>query len=72
MSPASLLTVLDLATDLVGVATKIPGAVERVRAWVEGDGERPDDVLGELPDGTRNHIEQARIEKLAAGGTGGA
>lgn len=60
-----VLEALELATNLASVATKIPDAIERVKAFVEGRGESPDDVLGELPDLSRNHVEQARIEALA-------
>lgn len=54
-----------LAGELAEVATKIPGAVERVRDFIEGRGVTPDDVLVELTDLSRNHVEMARVEALA-------
>lgn len=61
-----------LAAKLADAASKLPGAVERVKGYVEGIIERKDvdDVLAELDDLERNHVEQARIDRLAAGGSG--
>lgn len=61
-----------LAADLASLAAKVPDAIERVREFIETGADVAGDVLLELPDLSRNHIEQARIERLAAGGTGGA
>jgi hypothetical protein len=54
-----------LASDLVTVAKEIPDAVEQVRAWVDGGAAVPTAVLDALPDLSRNHVEQARIDRLA-------
>lgn len=54
---------LALATALARVAGKIPDAVDRVSSWL-GGGDRPDDVLAELPSLEANRLEMARIEAL--------
>ena len=67
MSPASA---AELVVSVVKLATEAPAALGRIRAWLEGEGERPDEDLAALPDLTKNHLELAALE-LRAKGTGG-
>lgn len=63
----------ELAAIVGGIATAakaVPDAIEKIDRWVNGDGEVPLDVLPELPDFTKNHLEHAAmIERARRAGT---
>lgn len=66
MSPTET---IELVGALAALATKGSDAISRVHDWVKGDGEAPLDVLPELPDFTRNHLEHvAMIERARKAG----
>ena len=54
-----------LVGQLVEVASKVPDALSKIHDWVNGGGEPPADVLPELHETTRNHLEHAAMIQRA-------
>lgn len=57
---------LDLAALIAALASasaKIPDALDQVHSWMNGGGPKPNDVLAELPDLSRNDLELAAMRK---------
>lgn len=54
-----------IVADLIEVAAKVPDALAKIHAWVNGGEAAPLDVLPELPDLTRNHLEHAAMIQRA-------
>lgn len=61
-------SIAGVVLDLANAVEKIPDAVTRISQWINGGGDRPDDVLAlpELTDMTREHLELAALVQRSA------
>ncbi len=67
---SALVAVADHADEVVEIAKLGAETFRAVTAWVKGEGPEPGE-LAALPDTTRMQLAQARLERLAASGSGG-